>query len=291
MDMNIVLGASGRVGSAIVSALLEKGQNVRGIVRNEEKAAELRAKGAEAAVADAHNLPALKAAFRNGGTLFVLTPETGKEEDVLGETHDILVNYRFAAEATGVRKIVGLSSMGAQHAQGTGNLIMSHMLENAFEGLDITRVFVRPAYYYSNWMNYLDLAREQGILPTFFPVDMKIMMISPADVAAFVADKMTENDPDGTIYELAGPDSYSSADVAAVFSKILNREVTAQETPRGEWNATLAGIGFSPDAIKNFIEMTEAVINGQAGPEGNGTISAVKNTTLSEYAEATVKGT
>jgi uncharacterized protein YbjT (DUF2867 family) len=289
MNMNIVLGASGQVGSAIVSNLLHKGQTVKGIVRNEEKAAILKSKGADTAIADAHNLPALKAAFRNGSTLFALTPETGKEKDVLGETNDILVNYRVAAEATGIQKIVALSSMGAQHSEGTGNLLMSHMLEHAFNGMGITRVFVRPAYYYSNWMNYLDLAKEQGILPTFFPVDMKVMMISPEDVAAFVAETMLGNDEDGTIYELAGPTSYSSAEVAAVFSNVLGKEVKAQQIPREQWDATLAGIGFSPDGVKNFIEMTLAVIDGRSGPEGHGTISAQKNTTLQDYVQKAAK--
>jgi uncharacterized protein YbjT (DUF2867 family) len=289
MNMNIVLGASGQVGSAIVSNLLHKGQTVKGIVRNEEKAAILKSKGADTAIADAHNLPALKAAFRNGSALFALTPETGKEKDVLGETNDILVNYRVAAEATGIQKIVALSSMGAQHSEGTGNLLMSHMLEHAFNGIGITRVFVRPAYYYSNWMNYLDLAKEQEILPTFFPVDMKVMMISPEDVAAFVAETMLGNDEDGTIYELAGPASYSSAEVAAVFSNVLGKEVKAQQIPREQWDATLARIGFSPDGVKNFIEMTQAVIDGKTGPEGQGTISAQKNTTLQEYVQKAAK--
>jgi hypothetical protein len=39
----------------------------------------------------------------------------------------------------------------------------------------------------------------------------------------------------------------------------------------------------------NFIEMTEAVIAGKSGPEGNGTVSAQADTTLREYLEKEIK--
>lgn len=286
---HIILGASGRVGAAVVEALLEHKAAVKGIVRNEDKAGELRARGADAAIADAHNLPALKAAMRDGQTLFALTPETGQEENVLGDTNDILTNYRAALAAGGIGKIVGLSSMGAQHREGTGNLIMSYMLEHAFDGMDLTRVFIRPAYYYSNWAGYLESAEESGILPTFFPVDLKIPMICPTDVGHFAADVLMGDDADGTIYELYGPAAYSSQDVAGAFSEVLGKKIRAEQIPRDQWEGALASIGFSKDGIGNFIEMTEAVISGKSKPQRHGTLSAEMHTTLEEYLEKMVK--
>ncbi len=288
---HIILGASGRVGSAVVDQLLERGAAVKGVVRSEEKAGPLKSRGAAAALADSHNLPALKVALRDGETLFALTPETGQEENVLGDTNDILTNYRAALAASGIKKVVGLSSMGAQHREGTGNLIMSYMLEHAFDGTGLTRVFIRPAYYFSNWLGYLESAGESGVLPTFFPVDLKIPMICPTDVGHFAAEVLLNNDRDMTIYELSGPASYSSADVAKAFSEVLDREVKAQQIPRGQWAETLRSIGFSADGIRNFMEMTEAVISGQAQAEGNGTISSQVGTTLEAYLEEVTKST
>jgi uncharacterized protein YbjT (DUF2867 family) len=285
---HIILGASGRVGSAAVDKLLQRGAAVKGVVRNEEKAKGLKSRGADAAVADAHNLPALKVALRDGETLFALTPETGQEENVLGDTNDILTNYRAALAAGGIRKVVGLSSMGAQHREGTGNLVMSYMLEHAFDGLGLTRVFIRPAYYFSNWLGYLESAKESGVLPTFFPVNLKIPMICPSDVGQFAAETLLNSDQDMTIYELSGPASLSSADVAKAFSEVFDKEIKAQQIPRNQWEQTLRSIGFSADGIRNFIEMTEAVISGKSGPEGRGTVGAQTDTTLQEYLEKVV---
>ncbi|MDR6805901.1 uncharacterized protein YbjT (DUF2867 family) [Dyadobacter sp. BE34] len=286
---HIILGASGRVGSAVVDRLLELGAPVKGVVRNEGKAEALKSRGVDTSIADAHNLPALKAALRDGETLFALTPETGREKNVLGDTNDILTNYRAALVADGIKKVVGLSSMGAQHREGTGNLVMSYMLEHAFDGIGVSRVFIRPAYYFSNWLNYLEPAKKNGVLPTFFPIDLKIPMICPSDVGHFAAEVLTNGDHDMTIYELYGPRSYSSADVAKAFGEVLGKEVKAQQIPRKDWDKTLDSIGFSADGVRNFIEMTEAVISGKSMPDSKGTVRAQADTTLEAYLEEAVK--
>jgi uncharacterized protein YbjT (DUF2867 family) len=83
----------------------------------------------------------------------------------------------------------------------------------------------------------------------------------------------------GKIYELLGPE-YSSADVAEAFANTLGREVKAQQIPRDQWEKTLRKAGFSPDGIKNFIEMTELVVDGKTKPEANGTTILRAGTTL-----------
>lgn len=281
--MNIIQGASGQVGSAVVANLVKKGEPVKGIVRNREKVEQLKKQGAEAAIADVFDQQALTEALKNGSTLFVITPETGKGEDVIGDTKKSLTNIREAIKKSKVKKMVGLSSMGAQYDKGTGNLLMSYLLEHAFNGLAIEQSYIRPAYYYSNWLAYLPVVKESGTLPTFYPVDLSIPMISPMDVAKFASDIISNDDSGGKIYEVYGPASHTSADVADAFSKALHQDVKAKQIPRHQWPSTLKKIGFSEDAIKNFIEMTDAVIAGSAHAENEGTIVLKGNTTLQQY--------
>jgi uncharacterized protein YbjT (DUF2867 family) len=286
--MNIIQGASGQVGSAIVTNLVKKGEPVKGIVRSKEKAELLKKKGADSAIADVFDQQAITEALEKGSTLFVITPETGKGDDILGDTKKSLQNIRKAIEKSPVKKLVGLSSIGAQYDKGTGNLLMSYLLEHAFKGLDVTQSYIRPAYYYSNWMAYLPVVKESGILPTFFPIDLSIPMISPMDVAKFATDIITSDDSGDKIYEASGPASVSSAGVAEAFSKALHKEVKAKQIPRDQWPATLKKIGFSEDAIKNFIEMMEVVISGRIHAENQGTITLKGKTTLQEYINSAV---
>ena len=281
--MNVILGASGQVGAALAINLIRKGQPVKGVIRDDKKAARLKKHGADIAIADAFDLPALTKAFKGGSALFALTPENGGSTDVLGDTKKILANYRKALETSSIKKLVGLSSMGAQLDKGTGNLLMSYLLEHAFEGLDMEITFIRPAYYYSNWMMYLDTVKEKGILPTFYPVDLAIPMISPLDVARYAAEIIQMQDSAGKIYEIKGPILYSSKDVASAFAVVLGKEVTAVQTPRSQWEEVLKNTGFTPDAIKNFIEMTDVVIEGKVKTEENSVVTLTGKTTLQQY--------
>jgi uncharacterized protein YbjT (DUF2867 family) len=287
--MKIILGASGQVGASVVANLVKAGQEVKAVVRNEKKGDKLKKKGVAVAVADAQDLHSLIPAFTDGDTLFAFTPESNKAPNALGETEELLENYRRALASSTIKKVVGLSSIGAQYEEGTGNLEMSYMLEHAFSGAPVETVFIRPAYYFSNWMPYLPTVKETGILPTFFPVDLSIPMVAPEDVAKLVATTMTDHEANGKIYELTGPASYSSADVAEALTQSLGKEVKAEQIPRNQWEKKLKELGFSVDGINNFIKMTNVVISGKAAPEGKGTTSVKGKTTLSQYIQKATK--
>lgn len=261
--MNIVLGATGQIGSMLVDDLLKMGQPVRCVVRNDSKVQELKRKGAEVTLANYFDSDALKKAFHGGNSIFLLTPENPECDNFLQESQMILNNYREAILSSGVTKIVGLSSMGAQHESGTGNLTASYMLEHTFLDLDIEQIYVRPAYYFSNWFGYLELVKEHGILPTFFPPEMKLQMIAPPDVAEFLSDVMVCKAHQERIYEITGPRDYSSLDIAKIFGEVLNRDVTLQQVLPEEWESTLIKVGFSKDGAKNFTLMTQAVLDGK----------------------------
>ncbi len=265
--MNIILGATGQIGSMLVDNLLNKGQPIRAVVRDSFKVQELKNKGVEVSIADYFDVEALKKAFQEGSSVFLLTPENPESENFINEIQIIIGNYREAILSSSVTKIVGLSSMGAQYESGTGNLMASYMLEHAFSDLEIEQVFVRPSYYFSNWLGYLELVKEHGILPTFFPPEMELPMIAPPDVAKFLSDVMICKTPKGRTYEITGSKAYTSLDIAKIFEEVLNRSVALQQVLPDEWESTLIQAGFSKDGAKNLALMTKAVIEGKTKNE------------------------
>lgn len=260
--MNIILGASGKVGSTLVKILSENGQPVKAIVRNPKKADEFRSRKIPVCIADFLDIETLKMAFEGGTTVFLITPENPDSQNIFDEIRQIIQNYRDALSVSGISKIIGLSSGGAQHPAGTGNLELSYILEHSFKDLPAQKTFIRPAYYFSNWLNYWDVAKKYGVLPTFFPIDMKVQMIAPVDVAAFAAQLIESDESYKPFYEI-GEKLYSSADVATVFAHKLQREIKAQQIPSEQWETTLLQAGFSENAAANLMKMTQAVIDGR----------------------------
>ncbi len=263
--MNIILGASGQVGSHIVKVLTKSNAKVRAVVRKTKVQFD---SNVEVRSADILELDELKSAMEGGETVFLFTPENPSSQNLLGDTERIIDNYRTAIQSTGIKRIVGLSSIGAHLDGDTGNFRMSRMLEKSFDDIDVKKTFVRPAYYYSNWLGFLQPMKEYGILPSFFPEDLKIEMTSPLDVAEFIAEQVIgKPTEDKNIIELVGPKKYSSRDVAEIFSHHLDKEIKVQPIAQEKWKETLTSAGFTDNTARNLIAMTRCVVDKLAVPE------------------------
>ena len=284
--MNIIIGATGQVGSHLIREIKENGFPVRAVVRNPDKLSD---KSIETRTADLFNAEQLIEAFRGGTTVFVITPENPTSTDIIEDTKRIVENYKKAIQATGIKKVVALSCVGAHVDSNTGNVLMSRILEQTLGTLDIEKVFIRPSYYFSNWLGYVATVEQYGVLPTFFPEDLKIEMHSPIDLAKFIAKLMTDTSTNGKeIHELTGPQKYSSLDVANAFSKLFNKNVVVQSIPNEKWKETLMSVGFTDNTATNLADMTQAVIDNKTVPERpNDTIKLP--TTLEQYLEKQIK--
>src|SRR5512141_1084825 len=82
--MYLVAGVSGNTGSAAASALLEKGQPVRVLVRSEENGKPWKDKGAEGAVASLEDAAGLTRALKGVKGAYVLVPPDVKTPDYMG---------------------------------------------------------------------------------------------------------------------------------------------------------------------------------------------------------------
>lgn len=264
--MNIIVGASGQVGSNLAKNLLGKGIPAIGVVRNTAK---VKDESFKIRQANLFSLDQVVNAFKGGTTAFLLTPEDPGSNDIINDTKIIVENYRKAVEQNKIQRVVCLSCIGAHIDGKTGNIIMSRLLEKQFEDLNIDKIIVRPSYYYSNWLGYLSTIEQYGFLPTFFPEDLKIEMHSPLDLADFLSEIIAK--PAGqtktTVYELVGPTKYSSHDIAKAFSNLFNKDVSTQSITRNKWNETLLSVGFTNSTADNLSDMTQAVIDGIASPE------------------------
>ena len=68
----LVIGATGNIGSLVTPMLLERGESVRCMVRNPEKAAALREIGAEVVLGDLNEKDAVASAMEGIDTVFLV---------------------------------------------------------------------------------------------------------------------------------------------------------------------------------------------------------------------------
>lgn len=241
--MYVVLGATGQTGSAVVSHLLDRKASVRAYVRSEPKARALRERGVDVAVGTMEDVTALTGALRGAAGVYLMLPNDFQSEDFVADGERRARGYAEAVRAAGVPRVVGLSSIGAQHASGHGVPGREHRFERVFSDHPGT-TFVRAGYFVENWAGILEAAQGAGVLPTFLEPNTAIPMVATADIGATLVEQLLA--PQGPrVLELAGPVDPSPNDVAAALGEVLGRTLQVVIEPLEKVAPMFMQRGFS----------------------------------------------
>lgn len=260
--MHVVLGATGRVGSAVASALLDRGEPVTVVTRDPRRAEPLVRRGAVAAAVDVRDAEALRGLLRGGTRAFLLVPPADPAGDTVAEERRTVAALVRAVEGAALEKVVALSTYGARPGEGIGDLGVLHELEQAITALGVRASILRAAYFMSNWDPALETARDDGVVHTLFPPELSLPMVAPADLGRAAAALLTDEAGHAGIRPMEGPALHSARDVARAFAAALGRDVRAVETPRPRWAETFRALGFSPVAAESYARMTAVVVDG-----------------------------
>ena len=261
--MYLITGVSGNTGAAAATALLEKSQPVRVLVRSDEKGRPWRDKGAEVAVASLDDAAGLTRALQGVKGAYLLVPPDLTSTDFVARSRRFLGVMSEALGSARVPHVVFLSSIGAQHAKGTGPVALLHEGEGRLAGLRATRAtFIRAAYFMENIGSLVPVARSQGVLPCLFDPNRRISMIATADIGRTAAQALLEPPMHNEIIELEALQESCYADAARILAKLLGRPVEAIRVPEEGVVPTLTQAGFSEDMAGLFKEMAHALDTG-----------------------------
>ncbi|RZK54423.1 MAG: NAD-dependent epimerase/dehydratase family protein, partial [Hymenobacter sp.] len=129
--MYFILGANGHVGSVLARLLLGQHQPVTVVLHQPGQAARWQQQGAQVAVVDVHDVPALHQVFRPGGRLFLLNPPAAPATDTATEERRTLAAILAAIQGAGLNRIVAESTYGAQPGERAGDLSVLYEMEQA----------------------------------------------------------------------------------------------------------------------------------------------------------------
>jgi uncharacterized protein YbjT (DUF2867 family) len=244
--MIAVIGATGKIGSTTIRELRERGEAVRAIVRDESKAARLRELGCEIAVADVHDSVAIRAAIAGATAVQVIVPLDLRAVDAPADSTAIIDAMYAALAEVQPERVVAISDYGAHLDIDTGVTNTFHYLEERLGQLPGKVTFIRSAEHMQNLARVAKRAVDSGTLPTFHtPLEKIFPTVSAFDVGIVSADLLLAADPPRIVH-VEGPRRYRAIDIAEMLSDISERDVTAVELPRSEWEGVLTQAGLSP---------------------------------------------
>lgn len=278
--MFVIAGATGNTGSVVASTLLAQGKPVTALVRDPQKAAGLRDKGAKIATVSVNDADALTKALAGAEGAYLLIPPDLKADKPLESAARIVDTLASAVKASRIPHVVFLSSVGAQHERGTGPIRSLHYAESEIGPVAQNLTILRPGYFLQNWGIGVEPARSQGVLHNFLTPDRKIPMNSTEDIGRIAAECLTRPARGRRLLEMAGPEDYNPRDIAQAFSRALGKPVNLETHPLDAIVPILTSMGFPPDLAGLYREMIEGINSGHVDYERSGDFERGKVTAL-----------
>ncbi|MBP2496144.1 NAD(P)H dehydrogenase (quinone) [Methylobacterium sp. PvP062] len=240
--MYAVTGITGQVGGAVATRLLEAGQAVRAIVRNEARGGPWAERGCAVALAEMTDADALAAAFEGAEAAFIVIPPMFDPAPGFPEVRAVIAALTEALARARPARVVCLSTIGAQAAE--PNLLSQlGLVERALGGLSMPVAFLRAAWFMENAAGDLAAARA-GLVPSHLqPLDRPVPMVAVADIARVAAETMRASWSGVRVVELEGPRRVSPNDLASAFSDALGHQVRVEAVPREIWETSFRAAG------------------------------------------------
>ncbi len=217
----LVTGASGYVGGRLVPELLAGGHTVRCLVRDPRKL-HAAAWHDDVEIVRADIEGDLTEAMAGIDVAVFLVHSIGEGADWVARERAIAGNFRRAAEAAGVRRIVYLGGLGDDDGELSDHLRSRHDVGKVLAGGRVETVELRAAVVIGSGSASFEMLRYlTEVLPVMVTpkwVHTRCQPISIRDVLRYLVAAIEHPDPLSGIIEIGGPNVVSYAEMMAMYA-------------------------------------------------------------------------
>lgn len=283
----VVMGATGRTGGRIARGLLESGHAVRVLGRNTATLAPFWDLGAEVRAGDPTDESYLTRTLQGADALYALLPHDPTAAGYLVHSRQLGETLANAVRESGVRHVVFLSSLGAEHASGTGAISVLHDQEARLRDIaDINVMFLRPASFFEVFDAALPMIAETGVLIDSVDPDLAVPMIATRDIAAAARRALSSRDWSGVrVQELLGPRDLTYREVARILGRSLGLpDLQYVQVAYDEMARMLEGAGFARDIAELTVGISRGVNERRIGSTMGRSEQSTTPTTFEDHA-------
>lgn len=258
-----ISGSLGNIGKPLTQKLVAAGHEVTVITSSAERVKDIEALGAKAATGSVSDAGFLKKAFEGADAVFAMTPPNMGGAAIVANTTDAGSALAKAIEGAGVKRVVMLSSIGADLPGGNGPIAGLHNIEKLYEQLDnVSVTFLRAGFFYTNLYNDVPMIKGAGIIGANYLAATTIPFVHPVDIATAVAEELVKTVSGKNIRYIVS-DVRTPNEVAA----ILGQAIGKPELPWVEFTdvQSLDGMkqaGLPEEIAELYTEMGTGIRNG-----------------------------
>ncbi|WP_279049657.1 SDR family oxidoreductase [Cedecea davisae] len=255
--MIAITGASGQLGRLVVEDLLKTvdAAEIVTVVRNPAKVEDFASRGVQVRAADYGDVSALAKAFSGVEKVLLISSSEVGQRTV---QHKNIIE---AAKQAGVKLIAYTSLLHADRSPLA--LADEHVAtEQLLQASGVPFVLLRNGWYTENYLASVPPAVQHGVF-IGSAGEGKIASATRADYAAAAAKVLTLDNQTGKVYELAGDQAWTLAELAAEVSKQSGKPVVYQNLSEADFKAALQGAGL-PEGFADLLA------NSDSGAEKGG---------------------
>jgi uncharacterized protein YbjT (DUF2867 family) len=261
----VITGGAGHISKPLAEKLLEAGHQVTVIGRSAENLKPLTDKGATAAIGSVEDIAFLTQAFTGADAVYTMVPPNFAAPDWKGYIGQIGKNYVAAIQASGIRYVVNLSSVGAHMPEGCGPVSGLYRVEQALNQLNEVHVrHLRPAFFYQNFLANVGMVQHMNIIGgNYGDANTNMTMVHTNDIAEVAAEELQHLAFTGHSVRYIVSDERTAGDVASALGAAIGK-------PELPWvsftdEQALGGMlqaGLPEEVAKNYVEMGTTIRSG-----------------------------
>ncbi|KAE8381118.1 hypothetical protein BDV26DRAFT_106719 [Aspergillus bertholletiae] len=206
--------------------------------------------------------------FTGSDAVLTLTPPCYDGSDFVAQAKMILSNVRDAVmQAKSVKRLVYISSMGAQFTSGVGEVQSNYESERILEYAAPEVILIRNGYFMENWRDALStLAAEPPYFySTVTPLNYKMPMVSARDIGRACARQLLQTGfplaARPYIFKMHGPREFSTADVQKAFEEVTGKTIEVRLVENDQLETHFSKL-LPSNLVGLFAEMTRSFLPG-----------------------------
>ena len=224
----LVTGGTGNVGGAVVTELLKRKADVRVLARKQPDAGKLPAQ-VEVTLGDLLDPVSVEQAMQGVDKMFLLNAVSPDE------LTQALIAYGMA-KRVGLKHVTYLSVYRVDQFRDVPHFASKLAVENALREFGVPYTILRPGYYIQNDLGLKGALTGAGVYP--MPIGTTgIAAADVRDIAEAAAISLTEEGHDGQTYDIVSPAMITGPGNAALWSKLLGKEIKYTGHDFDRWEA------------------------------------------------------
>ncbi len=257
--MILITGATGQLGSIVIDFLLNKlpPSQLAALVRDENKASDLKEKGVDIRVGNYDDTSSLDKAMQGIEKVLLIA---GTDEDKRVQQHQNVVD---AAKKAGVYLIAYTSRTLKDRSTMANQLMEGHFqTEDYIKASGLSYILFRNVLYMD--------AIPQFVGPNVFDMGIhlpagqgRVSFALRSELGEAIANALVVAGNDKKIYEFTGSESYSFSDVATTLTELSGREVRYTPAEKSTFAEQMKERGVPDIRIQRVIGFMTDIKNGQ----------------------------